>query len=262
MKKFFKPLSLLVILGLVACSGKSISRAEAIEVLDGIIEKQESNELEETKVIRFELTQETKVTPNEGVASTSKETTILAADMDKKQAYFKNIEVEDGETAKEEGWIYLNDAKFYFLSDVEGEKTYSTVDVVGDGQEQFETTIAMNLLLVGFVLIGLGPEAAKGRLEELDDEDLEIDLKSETYTTKGDGHLAINLLFSAIPDEDILSGRGEMGWVFNEYRLESYNLVSDVTTEEGKESEKMNLKMNYKQSGISLPKLADFTLAT
>ena len=266
MKKILKPLSLLVILGLVACSGQSISRADAMEMLDAITEKQESDELEESNVIRLEFSQDGKETPNEGAVHVEKRGLVLAADFDKKQAYYKFTETEDEESSKEEQWIYLQDSKFYFLSDDGEKKTYFTSSVapIIDPEVQFKTLIASRLVMVGGLVKSYGPESAKSLLKEMSGEDLDVEITSESYKTKGDGHLAIDVSYVAKPgaDEDILSGKSKISYVFNEYLLNSYSQTTEYTTEEAKVNMKIELKMNYKKSGISLPKLGDFNQTT
>lgn len=259
MKKIFKPLSLLVILGLVACSGKSISRAEAIEILDAIQAKQESNEFELPDILRFETNQEIKETAD-GETTTNKLSVVIAANYTTMEAYYKWYQSEDGDVDDEESWIYFKEGKFYFLNDDSIEKTYHTKDAGDDAESQFENFVSGVAGMVIGTLDSNGPRVVKSLFENLDDPDSSIILKNESYKTKGAGNLTVDISYTAVADDDVLSGKAEVQWIFDEYVLTSYRLSGDATTTEGTTKAKFDMKMNYKKSGISLPKLTDFTL--
>lgn len=263
MKKFFKYLSLLMIFGLVACSGKSISRADAIEMLDAITEKQESDDFEKLNILRLEYSEEGKEIPIEGETEAHKFNIVIAIDIGARQAYGKQeTRANEGEAELEESWVYLENDMFYLLSSSNGEKTYTTIAAQEDTEKQFGTEIIFGeIMMVGFALAMYSPNNVKGTLETLDDEDLPVKIKSETYKTKGDGHLSIKISYTAIPGDEVLNGKGELSVVFDNYLLASYKESVDFNQTDGRVINKIDLKMNYKKSGISLPKLDDFTLS-
>lgn len=259
MKKNFKPLSLLVILGLVACSGSSISRAEAIKILDAIQAKQEGEELQLPDILRFEMNEEIKDTfGDESV--TYKNNIVIAANYTTMEAYYKWYLLDEGYVEDQESWIYFDEEKFYFLEDDTEEKTYYTKDAGIDAEKQFANFISEVAGTVIESLVIYGPEMVKDLYEDLDDPNSSMILKNESYKTKGAGNLTIDISHTAVVDDDILSGKDELQWIFDEYALTSYRRRGDVTTSEGTNVTKIDIKMNYKKSGISLPKLSDFDL--
>lgn len=261
MKKIFKSLSFLVILGLVACNvAKSISRAEAVEILAAIQEKQESNELKPYKALRFEMNQveETKVADQ---TQKDKIEIVVAVDFNTKQAYYKSYQSWYGQSEDMENWLYFEDDKVFMLSDNKGEKLYRVYDVGENPDDQFANYASSVEQIATKNLKTYGPEILLSLFENLEKEEAPANLVSESYKTKGDGHLAIDLTIAAIPDSEVLEAKAEMHFVFDEYRLTSSDLKNSSNLPlSGLITSEMTLKANYKNAGISLPKLADFTL--
>lgn len=262
MKKFLKPLSLLVILGLVACSGKSISRTEAIEILKSIEEKEKSDEIEAASVWRLEQKgEETVKEKATNQAKTTKDDVLIAVDKDAKKAYLKTYGSSTEVSASSdlyEQWIYLNDEKFYVLTNDNNEKTYYTIDARQDVGGKFNTIISMYETAARAITIFYTANIAKTILVNLDATAATSRVISESYKTKGDGNVSIDI--SRVPKATLglLSGKIDIHYTFDNYSFTTYNLASELTTEVDVKNAKNNIEVIYGKANISLPKLNDF----
>lgn len=262
MKKYFKSLSLVVILGLVACSGRSISKAEAIEILESIEAKEKTDEIDSANVWKFQ-----RKTERTAIYYRSGETTVVTTDnwiseVDKnaRQSHYKISEKITGGNKYDsfsEYWTYLEDQKFYILTNDNNEKTYFTIDAGEDFDETFESINSLFLALVYYVMPTYSAETVKSTLLKLDGDASTYDVKSETYKTKGDGNITLEVSLVYKTDSNISTS---FKFVYDGYRFVSCHSTSHRASKYDDTTDKEDTSMTYGKVKISFPKLADFTL--
>lgn len=261
MKKFFRPLSLLLVLGLVACSGRDISRAEAIEILDSIHAREVSGEIEDIKVKRLEQKIVKTVTLHRNqVTNITTESSIFAVDKNAKQFYFKGQTKITGGNKYDnfsEIWIYLKDQKIYVLSNENNVKTYQTFNVEQPVDNAFESAIAFHSMFGEYVESKHEPKVVVEVLSKLDSDTATSDVENENYKTKGDGNVTIGFTLVYKADPNI---KDSFNHVYDNYLFTSYHATRQSSSSIDNTSEEENIAMAYGNAKISLPKIDDFAL--
>lgn len=261
MKKFFKPLLLLFVLGLVACSGRDISKAEAIEILDSIHAREVSGEIEDIKVKRFEQKIVKTVTSHRyETTNITTESSIFAVDKNAKQFYYKGQTKITGGNKYDnfsEMWIYLKDQKIYVLSNDNNVKTYQTFNVEQPVDNAFESAIAFHSMFGEYVESKHKSKVIAEVLSKLDSDTATFDVENENYKTKGDGNVTIDFSLVYKADPNI---KDSFNHVYNNYLFTSYHSIRQSSSSIDNTNEEENIAMTYGNAKISLPKIADFTL--
>lgn len=262
MKKFFKPLSILLVLGLVACSGRSISKEEAIVILDSIKAKETAGEIEAASAWRLE--QKTEMTVEKksgGDKSTTKTQLIVAVDGDGKKAYFKEY-TKDVEESTTEKWLYLNEQKLFFLTSDEDGKTYHTENAGESGDVAFKIAAAFYELEATHVTAFHKASTTKSLLQGLGSTTGISKVLSESYKTKGDGNVSIDISFAPKATLGVVSGRVDVRYTYDNYLFTTYYTDDLRTTSIDSTKSKDDVVMIYGKANISLPNIKDFNLVS
>lgn len=262
MKKFFKPLSIILVLGLVACSGRSISKEEAIVILDSIKAKETAGEIEAASAWRLE--QKTEMTVEKksgGDKSTTKTQLIVAIDGDGKKAYSKEYTKEAKESTTEK-WTYLKEQKLYFLTNDNGKKTYRTENAGESGDVDFKIEAASYEADASSVTMFHKASTTKSLLQGLGSTTGISKVLSESYKTKGDGNVSIEISFAPKATLGVVSGRVDVRYTYDNYLFTMYHTDDLRTTSVDSTKSKDDVTMIYGKANISLPNIKDFTLAS
>lgn len=256
MKKIFKICTLFLVFGLVACSGKAISKEEAIGILTTIKEKEEAEELEAPDTFRLEM-KESATAGDESASGSA----IFALDSDAKRVYLKAQEknVSAGETEEhiDETWVYEKDNTYYFLNNNDGDKTYfASTEASAEEYYEFHADYVKSEL--SSITSSFSASSLILALELLETMELllGVEVEKETYRSKGDGHLKGEITINMPATSSSSSATSEMSFTYEDYRLVQYETVYEDS--ESSSEELMNI--NYAKSGITLPSLSGFTL--
>lgn len=259
MKKIFKICTLFLVFGLVACSGKAISKEEAIGILTTIKEKEEAGELETPDKFRLEMKDSSSADDE-----SENESYVLALDSDAKRVYLKAQEknVSAGETEEHinEIWVYEANNTYYFLNNDDGEKIYmSAPSTSADAKEDYTYHVDNVKSAFSSLLESFSTDQFVTVLESLEAMSLlrGFEMEKETYRSKGDGHLKCEIFINLSANSSSTSTTSELSFTYNNYRLTQFETTYEEFNEYSLET---LININYAKSGITLPSLSGFTL--
>lgn len=263
MKKIAKIAALFLVFGLVACSGKAISRGEAIDILTSIVEKEEAGEIGNVDVFRVE--QMVKIVEEQGTLKISQ---ITAIDGKAKQVYSKQemqvIADGENETSTTERWMYKKNNVIYDVSRNDDEKEYSISDEEEDLEffnEMFENIDAS--VKSYYNSSGFTASLSLQYLNDLEEitagSSTSISIVSESHKSKGPGHLISEIVLSSNDEEGEQTSPSSLKFTFTNYRLTfGEELTKSPFSSNGTMLSSVNL--NYTRANISLPNITDYTL--
>lgn len=276
MKKVLKKASALLVVGLVACTGRTITRQEAITTLQDIKAKQ----AEEGFVYATDFSFSGKLQMSAANGNSAEQTAILSYNSVQKRVKYDIRTVQDAGSESSEGtqttWMYVSDGVIYQVQETTNageatkrvyEKTSTDVDNIWDGvvsnvQEQLTSNISETDNPDYFISM------LNGSLN-ISSSNTTVTINTEHYTTTGVGNITGSLVGRvSVVSGDASSGDAPIAGDFSaNFSFDNYRVIQSflaITVDQTSAADELNhmsklTSYSYSDIKIDLPDLAGFT---
>lgn len=270
MKKILKKASALLIVGLVACTGRTITREQAIAVLQDIKAKQAEEGF--VYATDFSVTQVTHMTASNGYYA-DYSTHLMYNAAEQKVKYEAQTVEEAGSNSGTESqvqWFYIDSGTMYQVTDSDTSSGHNKVyNRITEGVDEAwaELVTSVQTMFNQSLAQTCNPDFYIGALQGSITQDTtttEVTIKSELYTSSGDGNIVGSFVGSGSEGTTEYNSLNANFTFDNNRIVHSYVVITVDSAGSTAEISGMAITCDYLYNNIviTLPNLADFTDTT